>query len=346
MSLTPLIPVPVVAALSTWWRRSLRSAPSSLRLFYDGECRFCLFACRLVVAVAGLRDEVVVPAATDPFARRILEENGSWSVAPLGAAPGAYRHGWDAVRLALARSPRPWLVRLVPGARVGERLYGLIAKYRSALGLVGAVCFGCGRGMAGHGPAGAVFVSFALAAVVAWNVVTYPAVREWWDLRHVVRPVVATLGLTQYWTMFAPRPYPRDAWHLVPGLGRDGQVVELLSGEELRVRPPVDGPRHYGGVRWRTAVFRSIKRREVDWLLRYWCGTGRWDAVELWEFRRANLGVAATAELPYEARRLAFWECDGADLARVEAFTDEVARQMGAFRNFLSSSGRESTSVP
>ena len=175
---------------------------------------------------------------------------------------------------------------------------------------------------------------------------TYPFVREWWDLRHVVRPVVATLGIAQYWTMFAPRPCTRDAWHLAPGLSRDGRVVELLSGRELRIRPPVDGPRHYGGVRWRTAVFRSIKRRETDRVLRYWCRTGRWDAVELWEFRRANLGMAATADLPYEATRLAFWECDGADLARVEAFTDDVVRRMEAYSQSVTASGRESTSAP
>ena len=273
------------------------------------------------------------------MAAGILEESFAWSVVegsagpggapPNAAAPAAdYRRGWEAVRFLVARSPRPWIGRLLPGPAAGERLYGLIGRHRGALGSAGAMAFGRGNARGRHGEAGRFAVSAAILVVLAWNAVTYPPLHERRDLRPLVEPLAAAFNLKQRWSMFAPYPYTNDFWHVMPALRRDGTSVDLLSGMPVSLEPPRDGPDRYGGYRWRKTVIRSLQRGEIERVFGYHCRTGRWAAFDLWEFSRPNLGTAATAAAPYSVLRAGRWQCGAVDADRVAAFRRDVDAMM------------------
>ena len=331
VSLVPLFPgrlIDVMARVRPGRRRS-----SDLVLFYDRGCRFCVFACRLLLALCGIRGAHLREAQSEPEAARILEENFAWSVTrvrPAGeaeraAAPGPdFREGWAAVRYLVEHSPRAWLLRVLPDTGSGDRLYAWIGRKRGAFGLAGALCFGRNGGAGWPGRTGRLVASCALAAVLAWNVVSYPAVHDRVDLKPLITPLISVFNLTQYWSMFAPYPHSRDKWHAMPALARDGGRVDLLSGAPVSLEPPRDGPERYGGYRWRKIIWRSLQRGEIERVFNYHCSTGDWSAIDLWEFSRLNLGVAATVDQPYDVRLLGRWRCAHVDWDAVEGFRAET----------------------
>ena len=330
VSLVPLTPPRVVEAIARRLRGREGSTGADLVLFYDRSCRFCAFACRFLLALAGVRGAGIREAQSDPVAAEILDRTFEWSVAERVALgrEDAYRRGWEAVRFVVGRSPRPWLARLLPGAATGACLYVWIGRNRARFGTAGRLAFGRGDRPGWHGEAGRLAVACALTVVLAWNAATYPALRDRVDLRPLVEPLAASLNLVQYWRMFAPAPPSQDVWHALPALARDGTRVDLLSGRPVSLAPPRDGPARYGGYRWRKVIERSQLRGELDRVSVYFCGTGRWFALDIWQFARPNLGSAATADAPYEPTRLGRWRCDGVHDNRVDAFQAEVDAAM------------------
>ena len=343
VSLVPLFPSRFVDLVSRWRSGRAGGKGSELVLFFDRDCRFCAFACRLLLAAGGIRGAGLREAQSDPVAASILQVSFAWSVTRVWNSRGdspedssaaldpEYRQGWEAVRFVAHRSPRPWLLRALPGAALGDRLYAWIGRHRGAIGSAGGVCFGRNPAAGRHGEVGRFVVSLALVVVLAWNLVTYPKVRDWKDFRPLVTPLVSLFNLRQYWSMFAPYPYSSDNWHVMPALARDGRKIDLLSGLPLSLDPPRDGPDRYGGYRWRKVIFRSLQRDQVERVFGYFCRTGSWMALDLWEFSRPNLGVAATAETPYQVARVGRWQCAGVDESVADGFRSEIDAMMGEY---------------
>ena len=339
VSLVPLVPVHIVDGLANVLSRR-RATGTSLVLFFDRDCRFCAFACRLLVACCSTHDANLREAQSDPIASRILEDDFAWSVvewAPGDTPPAAdrYRRGWEAVLLVMRRSPRPWLARILPGAVRGDAIYAWIGRNRGSIGRCCGAVFGHQNANGWHGEMGRFAAAAVLVIVLAWNAASFPSAHARLDLRPLVEPLVAALNLKQYWNMFAP-PYDRDFWYAIPALRRDGGRADLLSGRPVALRPPRDGPDRYGGYRWRKTTFRSAQRSEFGRVVEYFCRTGQWAAVDLWEFGRPNLGVAATAEAPYETAQLGRWRCD--DFHGVAAVDDDA---IDAFRTDIDHRIRE-----
>ncbi|MYA15562.1 MAG: hypothetical protein F4Z28_01700 [Gammaproteobacteria bacterium] len=335
VSLVPLVPLQIVNRLAAGLSRGRAATGTPLVLFFDGDCRFCAFACRLLLACCGARDAAMREARSDPIASRILEDHFAWSVvecAPGDAPPTAegYRRGWEGVLMVVQRSPRPWLTRILPGSVRGERTYAWIGRNRHLFGRFGGAVFGHRSTAGWHGEAGRFATASALVVVLAWNAATLSAAHGRLDMRPLVAPLVGAANLKQYWRMFAPSPYYDDFWYVIPALARDGDRADLLSGRPVALRPPRDGPNRYGGYRWRKITFNSAQQGEFGRVVEYFCRNGLWAAVDLWEFRRPNLGVAATAETPYETTQLGRWRCDafegvdGVDENAVDAFRTEI----------------------
>ncbi len=340
ISMVPLIPHRCMEFIARRQAQFVSRRESDLVLFYDRNCRFCAFACRLLLAVSGIRGASLRVAQADERAARILDDSFSWSVtrtpgphAREGAArpQAGYRQGWEAVRFLVRNSPRPWLLHLLPGATTGHRLYLRIGRNRGALGAIGAFAFGTTPPVR-TGRFGNSLAGVAVTLVLIWNLVTYPAVRDRYDLRPWVEPAIGLLNLKQYWDMFAPHPYVNDFWHVMPALARDRTRQDLLSGLPVNLAPPVDGPDRYGGYRWRKIVLRSMQRGEFDRVLRYFCRTNRWTAIDLWEFSRPNTGTAATAQNPYHALLAWRWQCDNVNQDTVKGFRADVDATMENYR--------------
>ena len=88
-------------------------------------------------------------------------------------------------------------------------------------------------------------VANALAAiflvyVFCWNLAGVSA----FSMPASTRPLGVFLGLTQYWTMFAPYPTKGTTWHIVPGTLRDGRQIDLLPATIH------DDPHRFAPIEW------------------------------------------------------------------------------------------------
>jgi hypothetical protein len=74
-----------------------------------------------------------------------------------------------------------------------------------------------------------IVLAFLLLTMILWNIGNIPG-QPWW-LPPAVDTLAFTIGLNQMWDMFAPDPATNDGWIVVAGTLRNGQSVDLMSGQ-------------------------------------------------------------------------------------------------------------------
>jgi hypothetical protein len=135
-----------------------------------------------------------------------------------------------------------------------------------------------------NGRIGNAFVAFCLGMVVIWNVQrTGKNVSK--DFPEVMPSAGAlklmnVLRLTQYWNIFTPHPFRKDAWPMLVATLNDGSKVELLTGGPVRWSKPEDVSDIFKNARWRKYAnnmgIRSIGRRHYrNWAAMH---ARRWNA--------------------------------------------------------------------
>jgi hypothetical protein len=98
--------------------------------------------------------------------------------------------------------------------------------------------------------------AFFLVYVFVWNVAGVSAVTMTQDARALGN----FLGLSQYWTMFAPYPFKATSWYVIPGTLRDGRQIDLLPAVLY------DDPHLLAEVNWeRPQDVRDNLNREERW---------------------------------------------------------------------------------
>ena len=306
-------------------RRTLRG--EEWTFFYDKNCRFCLFTCRLLKAICGVHQAKIEQAQEDPTAAQILREDGSWSVQR--QEEDEYSAGWTAVRRLLEESGRRWITARLPEGERGTVWYRWIGQRRGRFSEIGNAV--CGRQRwKNPGKVGETVAAVTISAVVVWNIVIHPEVMKREDLVKHLHPWVSSLNLNQHWNMFAPVPYYNDWWLIGMGLDWKGGILNLWSGETMpeELRPPVDGGKYYGSYRLRKSLHLAHRFDKMEDMLGYYCNTGKWQGLAIWTVWRRNLGTSATTSQPYLKEREWWWKCDGSNEQAVQEFYDEVLYRM------------------
>lgn len=138
-----------------------------------------------------------------------------------------------------------------------------------------------------------VFALAVLVLVIAWNLRAVDEASEgrlkgrlhWpsdpeWRLLEPTRPLIATLGLIQSWSMFAPYPVDEDGWFVIVATRADGTVFDLYNrGGFVEGRP--------GPIRWEKpedVVDSYVHDRWSNYLTTIWLASqakhrvwfGRW----------------------------------------------------------------------
>ena len=319
ISLIPLIP-------GVWLDMLERRRPkdgTGWTLFYDPKCRFCLFACRVLKAASGWQKAGIETAKEGTEAGRILEEESSWSIKSEEMETGI--SGWDAVREVFGKSRRRSLNRFLPNGAKGKKAYLWIGRNRERFGALGSWLVGNERKKVGT-PVGEGVALSALIVVIIWNIATYPSIREEIDLRGKIIPIAAGFNLMQYWSMFAASPYKQDWWIQAVALSKDGEVRAIPSDREVGTRTeiPVDGPEYYGGYRWRKLLNGLHLKGKMNYILKYWCGLGKWQAVSITVWYRPSDNPWKTPATKYRIKKKWDRRCPGANREETESFTDRI----------------------
>jgi hypothetical protein len=283
-SLAPFVPGRAwdALALRYWTRRRRR-----VRIYYDGDCVFCLKVCLLLRTFLLLPPIPIRPAQSDPSLRDIMVYEVSWVVVD----PDRRRHvKWDAVITLVRQSPlfRPlgWLLGLPWLDGIGRKAYETIGANRPLLGRVTRRLLPFRRYRFHTWDVTQGIVTVLLLFVLILNVgalqgngglVTEPLMR-----------FALLTRLEQRWDMFAPQPLVYDGWYVVAGRLTDGRDVDVLAGAErpaTRAKPDRVYAM-YPDQKWRKYLvnltgdeFTSLRLWYAGWLCRQWNEEGDHSAL-------------------------------------------------------------------
>jgi len=173
-----------------------------------------------------------------------------------------------------------------------------------------------------NGRIGKAFVAVSLVLVIIWNVQRTGKL-VWNEFPDLIRSEAVVKGmnvlrLTQYWNVFSPYPFRKDAWPMLVATLNDGSKVELLTGGPVRWSKPERVSDIFKNDRWRKYA-NNMGIRNVGWRhYRNWAGmhARRWNAenpesrhVKKVEFiRMVEMLRADLTEAPVQTFRI--WQGD------------------------------------
>ncbi|WP_419906092.1 HTTM domain-containing protein [Hoeflea sp.] len=231
--------------------RLARRRSEALAIWYDRDCMFCLKACRILRMFLFLGNTPIRPAQDDPPIGRLLEDNNSWVVSN---TDGNFMK-WQAMRQLVRGSPVLRPLATTMGARpivwLGDRSYDLVAANRAGLAGISDRLLPWRTIPRRAGWATNCLAGVFLVFITVQNVSTLPGAN--WTLPERLVIARQSLGLFQYWTMFAPHPELTSPWPVIEGRLTDGTVVDVYSakrGNADTSRPDVVSS-VYENYRWR-----------------------------------------------------------------------------------------------
>lgn len=263
---------------SWWWNWAARRVDhrQHLKIYYDGDCGFCLKSCLLLRHLLVLPRTEIFTAQSSVRAHALMQAQYSWVV--IDGEDVAHTR-WDAFVALLRHSLLfGWLAPLA-GLKIWERpgvwTYQWVARHRAAFGKITAFLLPA-RETRFEAPAAAQAIAAAFAIfVVAWNVVTIERLPM--SVAHFLEPLMLPLRIDQSWPMFAPHPSEDDGWYIIPGVLEDGSEIDVNTRKPLEWNRPDNIAATEPNVRWRT-YHTLIWNRELAenrgyyarWLCRDW----------------------------------------------------------------------------
>ncbi|MGE0827490.1 MAG: HTTM domain-containing protein [Candidatus Binatia bacterium] len=119
-----------------------------------------------------------------------------------------------------------------------------------------------------------IFCLLCLLYVFLWNLRTINFERYSRYLSSDYNWFGYTLRLDQMWDLFAPKPLMDDGWYVIPAHLRNGEVLDLMTGEPVRWEKPALVSTTYRNQRWRKYLLNLWERENAGHRLyfgRYLC---------------------------------------------------------------------------
>ncbi|MEP1207848.1 MAG: HTTM domain-containing protein [Rhizobiaceae bacterium] len=308
IGLFPLISIVMNLTFMPGWmwdmlsQRLERHRLDGLTIWYDQDCGFCLKMCRILRVFLLLPQVQIKPAQQDPVIGEILTNNNSWVV----TVKDEQRQKWAAFALLLRASPlfRPvsFAARWMWVERIGDRIYNLVAKYRSQLSTTTAFLLPWRAHSHRQSVVSSVLVVGFFAFVTVQNLSTLPKLGL--QLPASFIQIRQALGLYQNWTMFAPYPELDSPRPVISGRLEDGSLVDpynvSLNAPDTKSLSPT--ARHYRNYRWRKFLsnLEDLSYEQGEQLLalnyaRYLC--------RMWNQRHAKSQMLSTITITFVVHR-------------------------------------------
>ena len=238
-----------------------RRRRSSIEIYYDEGCEFCLKTVLILKNLLLLPHAQVAPAQQDAVAGPLLKQHDSWVIRIDG---GDYILEWQALTALVTHSPLffwlAWPMRFIHRLKTGDRIYHWIGDRRMALGKVTAAVLPW-RNRPAKEHWSTQIVVLLLAAMVLQINISYVSRVPALDSNLVT--VRNGLGLWQKWNMFAPYPIRSTQWPIIEGIRADGSRVDLFrdSLTPSSTAKPDTLSYNFSSYRWRKYLGRLYLRK-------------------------------------------------------------------------------------
>jgi predicted DCC family thiol-disulfide oxidoreductase YuxK len=304
-----------------------RGGSAPIQVFYDGKCDFCRKVCDLLRVFLILPGVVARPAQDDDRANQLMEANDSWVVVD---AQGTVHLRWAALVWLCRRSPIFWPVgaAIERLGRVGDRIYGLIARNRWRFsGFTGRWLRY--REVHYEPTLGSnLVVVFFLLLVLRANLNT---VGVNIPIPDTIRAIYPTLRLYQNWSMFAPYPRTADTWLVPMATLKNGMVVDprYETMKDPDFEKPPSARAFYPSYRWRKFTNLTLEDENAAYrplYAQYLCR--KWNSVNAKEFQIESMRILVVKEPtlpnyePSERTRYLYWEGDCDAFQRMQRFDE------------------------
>ena len=247
-----------------------------LRVYYDTDCGFCRKTARFVRSLLLVPDTYVAPGDIDPEIQETIDREDSFVVR---THDDRTLTGVPALRELFGASPVVgWLFRPLLGvgpiAAFAAWKYRWIAKNRRLLSKLTARMKYRPSPVTSPSPLArkltAVFLVVTMGYVLMWNVRTTDFKRWRKMFPRSLNVYANTLGIEQYWNLFAPYPIKDDGWYVIPGLFRNGETRDLYWDRSPVdwMKPPLGTP-FYKNQRWSKYMMNIWKKKFKKQRLKY-----------------------------------------------------------------------------
>jgi len=210
--------------------RLRRPALTGLKIYYDGDCGFCLKMVKIIRTFLLLPETPLIPAQSDAAIHEQMKQHNSWVVV---GGDGVARYKFDAMLHVFRVSPVGvifWPLLALPISRqLGTMLYERVAGDRGAA--ADRIAWIKPRPMTIRPPwITTAFVAAMFVYVVAWNFRTLDIKKYGPYYPAGFNSVNTIFRVGQMWNMFSPYPRTSDGWYVIPAQLRNGREVDLFRG--------------------------------------------------------------------------------------------------------------------
>ena len=270
VSMTSWIPF-IPSGAWEWFKLKLRTKRRlGLRIYYDGNCGFCLKLCLILRSLFLLRETTLLPAGEKKSILKEMEEKNSWVVVDHDNL-----HHYEGSALVQVFSCSPvlfplgWFLNLSPVLWMINGIYRFVARNRNRFSkLTGLLSFRDQRSHSGF--LSQVLALFFLFYVFAWNV-RYTDFKKWTPYFSSEWNWIGRVFRTdQYWNMFAPYPLRDDGWYIITGKLANGKSYSVFSDTpEISWEKPELVSAMYSSQRWRKYMMNLWQKKHKDHRLYY-----------------------------------------------------------------------------
>lgn len=212
-----------------WDYLEKKLSKTSLTLFYDKDCGFCLKMVRLIRVFFLSRKTLIKTTQEDPKARELMELHHSWVVENTdGQRFVKYQAFLEVVKHSWLLAPFYFLFNSRAVTFLGAKCYHWVSHHRPVMGKLSQffILLPPKKDILTFRILSWLFGLFICLTLTMWNLTT---IKKFHFESPFFADVTRWLHLYQEWNMFSPRPKPDSVWIEIPAVLTDGSEIELLT---------------------------------------------------------------------------------------------------------------------
>lgn len=258
------------------WNKPLSK---TITIYYDKECNFCRKISRIIQEALFLPYDSLKEIQSEEIPAQLMSQNNSWVI----KVQNQYYTKYAGFHELLINSPfnrmvLPGLIsKLILKIGLGDLLYRLVSNKRSFYSKFSSKLTGLKPSFEQNIPT-KILMMMILGTIVYTNITTLIPEEEKKPMPAAVYAFRNTLGLHQYWGLFAPTPMRDDGWITVEATLFNEKKIDLWkNGGPISDEKPKSVYENTKGTMWNKFILNLWDAKNFDqrlylgrFLCRFW----------------------------------------------------------------------------
>lgn len=243
-----------------------RPLPKTITIYYDKECNFCRKIARVIQGAFFLPYDSLKEIQSEDIPTKLMLENNSWVIKSNAHYFTRYTGFHELVKISpFNRILIPGLIsKLILKTGLGDLIYRLVSSRRSFLAEISTHISGIKPSLSQSVPT-KIFMLMILSTIVYTNILTLIPEDEKKPMPAAVYGFRNTLGLHQYWGLFAPSPMRDDGWLTIEGTLFNEKKIDIWNnGGPISNEKPKNVYKNTKGTMWNKYILNLWNTENFD----------------------------------------------------------------------------------